>query len=334
MTNRTRFGVALGLVLFFVLALFAVWRLDRATQQATTKFELTFPIMGTVASFTFYTSPELAEQAAERARAAFDRTVELCNLRDAESELSRLNAQAYDNPFVCSPELWFLLLESRKAYLFSDGLFDISSKPLMDLWGFYRKRGDVAPSEREIAEAMTRVGLGKVEFNETDRSVRFTVPGMGLDFGGIAKGYAVDRAVEAVEAIGVRSGVVDLGGNLRLLPKPPPGQDAYRVGIRSPGNDGELLDDVLELCNVALSTSGNYERFVTLSGVQYGHIMNPKTGKSTQTSGSATVVALSAMQADWLSTSVFLGGRDLAKRAESAFRGVSVIQVERTSVVE
>jgi len=324
MTNRTRIGIALGLVLFALLTLFAARLVNRAADN-NVKYERTFPIMGTVANFTFYGPSDVARAAADRARESFDQTVALCNLYDPESELSRLNKQAAEKPFTCSPELWYLLLEARKAYLFTDGLFDITAKPLMDLWGFYRKRGDVPPGQTEIAQAMAKVGLDKVIFNNVDRTVKFTVPGMSFDLGGIAKGYAVDRAAEAVEKLGIRCGVIDLGGNLRLLQKPPPGQTAYRVGIRNPQKNGQLLDDVLELCNVSLSTSGDYERFVMLGGIKYGHIMNPLTGKPTQAPGSVTVIAPSAMVADWLSTSVFLGGRDLAKRAESAYSGVSVI---------
>ena len=324
MTNRTRYGIALGLVLLTVLVLLVVRLADR-TAERNAKFERTFPVMGTVAKFTFYGPPEAAREAADQAGAAFDRVVELCNLYDSGSELSRLNAKAAEEPFVCSPELWYLLLEARKAYLFSDGAFDITAKPLMDLWGFYRKRGDTLPSRQESAEAQAKVGLDKASFDDAARSVKFTVPGMSFDLGGIAKGYAVDRAAEEAGKAGIRRGVIDLGGNLRLLPKPPPGQEAYRVGIRNPQKRGELLDDVLELCDVSLSTSGDYERFVTIGGRRYGHIMNPVTGLPTQDGGSVTVIAPSALLADWLSTAVFLGGEELARRAESAFSGVAVI---------
>lgn len=218
-----------------------------------------------------------------------------------------------------------LLLESRKAYAFSDGAFDITSKPLMDLWGFYQKRGGSLPTELEIAEAQSRVGLNKVIFNDDDRSVKFTVPGMSFDLGGIAKGYAVDRAFEAVSKFGIRRGVINLGGNLRLFPEPPPGRNAYRVGVRNPENKSELLEETLELCNVSLSTSGDYERFVTIGGVQYGHIMNPVTGRPTQGTHSVTVIAPSALLADWLSTAIFLQGEALAHRAESSFGGVAVL---------
>lgn len=323
MSHRNRLGIILGVMIFALLALAAVRQLDRTTVESM-KYERMFPIMGTVAQLTFYAPSELSKQAGEQVQKAFDRTMELCNLRSPESELSQLNAEAYEKPFACSPELWFLLLESRKAHLFSEGLFDISTKPLMDLWGFYRKRNTV-PSEQEIAEVMSKVGLDKVLFDDTERTVKFTVPGMAFDLGGIAKGYAVDRAVEAVAKLGIRCGVIDLGGNLRLLPKPPPGQEAYRIGIRNPAQKKELLNEVLELCNVSLSTSGNYERFVTLDGVRYGHIINPKTGRPTEKDGSVTVIAPSAMLADWLSTSIFLGDKNLADRAKSTFSGISTI---------
>ena len=324
MGSRTRFGIALALLLLAGMMLLVLQLLQRVSER-TARFDRMFPVMGTVAELTFFTSPENAQNAADAVIAVFDEVTDLCNIYDPESELSRLNATAADKPFVCSPELWSLLLESRKAYAFSDGAFDITSKPLMDLWGFYRKRGDSLPTELEIAEAQSRVGLNKVIFNDDDRSVKFTVRGMSFDLGGIAKGYAVDRAFEAVSKFGIRRGVINLGGNLRLFPEPPPGKSAYRVGVRNPENKSELLDETLELCNVSLSTSGDYERFVTIGGVQYGHIMNPVTGRPTQGRHSVTVIAPSAQLADWLSTAIFLQGEALARRAESSFGGVAVL---------
>ena len=324
MGSRTRFGIALALLLLAGMLLLALQLLHRVSER-NARFDRTFPVMGTVAELTFFTSPENARNAADAVTAVFDEVTNLCNIHDPESELSRLNATASEKPFVCSPELWYLLLESRKAFAFSEGAFDITSKPLMDLWGFYRKRGDSLPTELEIAEAQSRVGLGKVIFNDVDRSVKFTVSGMSLDLGGIAKGYAVDRAFEVVSKFGIRRGVINLGGNLRLLPEPPPGKSAYLVGVKNPGNKNELLNETLELCDVSLSTSGDYERFVTIGGVRYGHIMNPVTGRPTQGTHSVTVIAPSALLADWLSTAIFLRGDALARRAENSFGGVAVI---------
>lgn len=323
MTARTRLGLAGAVLLALAAAGFvSVFAAQRA---ALKKLEHSFPTMGTGAAFTFWAAPEAAEEAAKNGRAEFDRVVRTCNLYDPESELSRLNRSAAETPFSCSDELWVLLCEARQAYEFSGGAFDITAKPLMDLWGFYRRRGDALPSEAEIAEVKKRVGLDKVLFDDEKQTVKFTVPGMAFDLGGIAKGYAVDQAAEAALQAGVRRGVIDLGGNLRLLPEPPPGKPFYRVGIRNPKNRDELLPEPLELRNASISTSGDYERYVTIGKQRYGHIMNPKTGLPTQADYSVTVIAPSAMLADWLSTSVFLEGEELGERAEREFPGVQVI---------
>ena len=150
---------------------------------------------------------------------------------------------------------------------------------------------------------------------------------MAFDLGGIAKGYAVDAACDAAVDCGVRRGIIDLGGNLRLMPLPPPGRLFYRVGIRDPRDRYSVLPEVIELRNAALSTSGDYERFVTIGGKRYGHIMDPVAGHPTQAENSVTVIAPSAMLADWLSTTLFLRP-ELAERAEREFPGVQVVIAE------
>lgn len=284
-----------------------------------------FPIMGTVAAFTLYGEPERIEEAADAALSEFEQVVKLCNLYDPESELSQLNRTAATAAFSCSEELWTLLTEARRAYELSDGAFDISAKPLMDLWGFYRRRGDAPPTAEEIRETCAKVGLEKVRFDEAERSVFFTVPGMAFDLGGIAKGYAVDRAAEAVITAGVRRGVIDLGGNLRLLPEPPPGAECYRVGVRDPEKRDAVLPEILEVVDISISTSGDYERFVTLGEHRYGHIMNPLTGVPSPGKWAVTVLAPSALAADWMSTAVFICGEPLAEELEEKFPDVEIL---------
>ncbi|MDD3886840.1 MAG: FAD:protein FMN transferase [Victivallaceae bacterium] len=281
-------------------------------------YTIEFPVMGTVAKLAFYdVSEETAQQAAAAVRSAYAQVTRLADLRDPGSELSRLNATAAERPFVCSAGLWNIISEAKFAYVFSGGAFDITAKPLMDLWGFYRRnrRGEI-PTAAEIAEARRVVGFDKLILDEKARSVRFSVPGMAIDLGGIAKGYALDRASEVVGELGVTSGVIDLGGNLRLLAEPPPGQESYRVGVRRPDAPGELSDVALELRDAAVSTSGNYMRFVEIGGRRYGHIMDPATGMPTSRTGSVTVVTGVAVIGDWLSTTLFLRP-ELAARAEA-----------------
>ena len=275
-------------------------------RQEKPEFRRTFPVMGTVAQITLYAPDKEANAAYDAIRAEFDKVLKIANLYNPESELSRLNKTAFDKPFVCSKELWQILSASREAYRITGGAFDISAKPLMMLWGFYRKNhpGKI-PTALERFEAMKKTGLNNVIFDDAARSVRFTVPGMALDLGGLAKGYAVDRAAEAMKKAGIASGVIDLGGNL-FLGEPPQGKDFFSIGIKDAGNKGKLGNTVLKLKNCAVSTSGDYERFVVIDGRKYGHIMDPATGLPCHQEFSATVTAPTALQADYLSTAFYL----------------------------
>ena len=291
----------------FLIAVIGVVLFVRVSQtQPPEVFQRTFPVMGTIACFTFYAPQEKAAPAFTAARAEFDKVIKIANLYDPESELSRLNRTAYDIPFTCSAELWDILLAAREAYRISGGAFDISAKPLMNLWGFYRKKlpGQL-PSGKERLEVLKKVGLDKVLFNDAAKSVRFTVKGMSLDLGGVAKGYAVDRAADVMRKHGITSGIIDLGGNL-YLGEPPAGKEAFDIGIRDARNKEKLGTTILHLKNCAVSTSGDYERFVTIDGKRYGHIMDPMTGLPVHREFSVTVTAPTAVQADCLSTSYYL----------------------------
>lgn len=272
-----------------------------------------FQTMGTLAKISVYTSEADLLRACELGQREFEQVTAICSLYDPQSELSRLNYSAASAPFACSDAMWTLLMRARKAYAESGGAFDVTVKPLMDLWGFYRRR-DQIPGDREIAETMKAVGFDKLEFNEEKRTVLFSVPGMALDLGGIGKGYAVDRAAEIIAAAGIRSGVIDIGGNLRMLPEPPPGRTFYHVAIRDPHRRGESLPDMLKVApGMAVSTSGDYERFVIFDGVRYGHLLSPLTGRPAEVTA-VTVIAPKAMDADVFSTSCAVGGESVANR--------------------
>ena len=279
---------------------------------------IAFRAMGTRAACSFHTRDAAAAASAVAAvRREFDRVTKACNLHDPGSELARLNREADKGFFNCSPLLWRVLTEARRAHAASSGAFDITVKPLMDLWGFYRKRRKL-PTPAEIREALARVGFDKLEWDDARHAVRFTTPGMALDLGGIAKGYALDLAAEAVLELGVKSGVIDLGGNLYLLPEPPPGKACYRIGIRSPSGDGDS-GEVLELSGpCAVSTSGSYERFTVLEGKLCGHVIDPVTGEAPYLKRSATAVAPTGIESDWLSSAAFLRGAPIVPQLRRA----------------
>lgn len=275
-----------------------------------------FPALGTIAKVSVYSSEKDLDLAYKLAYQEFQAVNELCSLYNPASELSRLNETAASAPFACSPEMWELLTRSKKAWEETGGYFDITVKPLMDLWGFYQNHRDMPPSDAEIKKTLKMVGFDKVILNEQQRTVLLTVPGMALDMGGIAKGYAADRAAEAIKAAGISSGVIDIGGNLRMLAAPPPGRKFYRVAIRDPHDRKNVLDKPLSVPpGHAVSSSGDYERFVTINGQRYGHIISPKTGRPA-TVCAVSVISANAMDADIFSTACAIGGEEAAGKIQ------------------
>jgi thiamine biosynthesis lipoprotein len=247
-----------------------------------------------------------------------------CNIFDPESELSKLNATAADEPFACGDLLWEVLTQARAFWRDSGGAFDVTIDPLMKLWGFHSKR-ETLPSETEIAEAKQRTGLEKVVFDDEKHTVKFTVPGMSINLGGIAKGYALDCAADALRKAGITVGWIEIGGNILALPKKS-GGGKYAAGIRNPFHKDALLGRTT-LGDAAISTSGNYERYVVIDGRQYTHIIDPATGLPVSGMDSVTVIAPSGVASDALSTSIFVAGPDAVAGWTKKFPGLRVLVV-------
>jgi len=288
--------------------------------------ERQYPVMGTMAEVKLYGEAAAAARAADAVQAEFLAVETDCSIFNPESEISRLNARAGAEPFACSPLLWEVLAEARRFHALSDGAFDITARPLMDLWGFYRQRQEL-PDDAEVAAARRHVGLGKVAFDDAARTVRFLDPDVRLDLGGIAKGYAVDRAVAAALAAGVTAGTINLGGNVATLPKPPPGRDAYRIGVRHPRRPGELCGIVALPGGFAMATSGDYEKYVEIAGRRFTHIMDPATGRPVADMLAVTVITPRAVDSDGLTTAIFIRGEPLARRACADIPGTRALLI-------
>ena len=318
--NRTKIGIG-GSLLAAAIGLFSLLFWERTESCSAL-------CMGTRAAVSFrlnnWSHPrKTAESGFKIVLESFAEVENAANLHDMESELSRLNATAHLKPFQCSPLLWDILQESRRAWELSGGTFDITIKPLMDLWGFYRKTQTVPP-EDEVSRCLEICGLEKVQFCDTDRSVYFTVPGMAIDLGGIAKGYALDLAKQrlSTERPDLKNAVIDLGGNLQLL-----GNKSLPVRIKSPINP--KADALIITLNppLAVASSGDYERFVVLSGKKYGHIIDPETGYPANKDYAVTVWCNRAVDSDWLSTTMFLRGDD-EKLKQKLLRDIPELQMK------
>ena len=271
-------------------------------------FKETRLVMGTYAEVSVYdTDKEKAARAVDEALGEMERLDGLMSNYKTTSELSRINRDAPLAPTGCDPELLGVIEDSLGYSRLSGGAFDITVEPLVSMWGFYEGKVRV-PEADEIEEILPAVSYENIEIEgEGDsRLISFSHPGTRIDLGGIGKGFAVDKAVDTLKRLEITSALVNLGGNIYALGHPP-GADAWKIGIQHPRDRGTLLG-YLELKDKGVATSGDYERFVTINGKRYSHILDPRTGMPVGKVVSVTVIADTAMEADALSTAAFILG--------------------------
>ncbi len=255
-------------------------------------------MMGT---FVEVISPQ--KEAVKIAFNEISRIERLLSKYNPESEVSKLNKFG---TLKASPETFYVIKKAKEFYSLSNGAFDITVAPLMEIWGFTSKQYSL-PSEEKIKEALKLVGSNKIILHDNSFVIQFKTSGMKIDLGAIAKGYAVDCAIEKIKKHGIKDCLVNAGGQIYCL------GDKYgkpwRVAIRNPREDG--LVNYLKLKDRAISTSGDYEQYFTKGKKRYAHIINPKTGYPAESSiASVTVIAMDGLTADALSTSIFVLGKE------------------------
>lgn len=280
---------------------------DRPPTPAPSPVARVWEVMGTLLEVTVWEPDSARARAAlAAARAAVLRVDTLMSVYKPESELSTVNRRAgSDTSTVVSPETAAVLEAALRCAELSGGALDVTVGPVVDAWGFYREQGAVPPAA-VLDSVRALVGYRQVEYDPATRRVRLPLRGMRLDFGAVAKGYAVDRAIEAVRAQGIGRATVDLGGNLGFLGTAPEGGD-WPVGVRDPREVGSLAAR-LAVQGGAVATSGDYERFFEHDGVRYSHIIDPRTGWPSRGVEGVTVVAPDGITSDALSTALFVLG--------------------------
>ena len=209
--------------------------------------------------------------------------------------------------------------------------FDPTVKPLMALWNIQNGQGTV-PDAQAIADALPCVGWDKLRINEADQTVSFAKEGMGVDLGGVAKGYSADRAAERMRECGVKSALIDLGGNIYALGKRR-GRD-WLVGLRDPdGTQGSYFGTV-SVSDCAVVTSGGYERYFVQDGITYHHILNPKTGYPADAGlKSVTILSGSSARADALATACYVMGAEAALALIEATEETEAVLVDAAHTV-
>jgi thiamine biosynthesis lipoprotein len=266
-------------------------------------------VMGTFSRVVVIANSErIARRCMEAAFEMQQRIEDLMSYHRDDSELSRINREGFEKPVPVNPLTFEVLRKSVEFSILSDGAFDVTVGPLVDLWKTAGEANE-PPTQEALAEARARVGYSKLILDDKNMTVRFAVKGMRIDLGGIGKGYAVDKSIEAMKQHGAIGGMVDLGGNIRCFGRPPRGQDTWRVGVQDPNVAPDDVDSsrillVLAITDQSIATSGDYRRFIEVQGKKQSHVIDTTSGKGANKLVSDTIIAPDATTADALSTAV------------------------------
>lgn len=262
-------------------------------------------LMGTSVSVElWHDDAVVGERLVAEVIAEYRRIDQLMSTYREASEISRVNREGAIGPIMISEELYDLVARSLEISGRSDGAFDISYESVGYLYDYRARR---QPDSAEIAEALPGIDYQSIALDPDRSTIEFARPGMRINLGGIAKGYAVERAAQWLVRHGVTHAVLNAGGDTRVLGDRR-GQP-WVVGIRNPRSEEDVVTRI-PLVNEAISTSGDYERFFEENGERVHHIINPRSGRPTEELMSVTVIGPDAVLTDALSTTVFVLGLD------------------------
>lgn len=226
---------------------------------------------------------------------------------DPESELNQLcQLSGPGKPVKVSPDLFQVLKKSQSLSRETKGAFDVTISPVVRLWRRARRRKQMPDNER-LQAARDLVGYQSMKLSERNQTVELLKPGMRLDLGGIAKGYAADEALKVLQDQGITRIMIDASGDL-VLGDPPPGSEGWKIGISSSDTPGAPIDRFLLLKNQAVATSGDALQHVVIDGKRYSHIVNPQTGLGLTDQSRVTVIAPNGISADSLASALSVLG--------------------------
>jgi thiamine biosynthesis lipoprotein len=249
-------------------------------------------------------------EAAQAALAEVDRLEAALTVFRETSEVSQVNAAAGSAPVAVGAWVLDLVQRSLDLHSATGGAFDVTTTPLSRAWGFLRREGRL-PSVDEVDRARSTVGMDKVVLDHRDRTVRFTAPGVELNFGSIGKGYALDWIAGLLRDRGVSRALLSAGGSSVLAMGG--GAEGFMIDVRSRRSRRGVLAR-LRLRDAALATSGAGEQYFEVEGRRYGHVIDPRSGRPASGVLGASVITGDAASADALSTAFLIGGSDLARR--------------------
>ena len=313
--------VIAGLVILLAIVLGSI----SCIAKPPSKWEQTRSMMDTFVTITVYSDEETADEAINAAFARMEEIERKASIFDEQSEASQLNRDGYLD--ASSDDLLELLTASLNYSQMTNGCFDITVQPLLDLWagGLWQESEEVQQSR--INETLRLVGWDKVGIE--DNRIYLKTEGIEITLGGIAKGYAVDEALEVLEDMGIKHALVNAGGDMSTIDSKPNGEP-WSIALVNPDNTTQSLA-TFNLRGKSVATSGNYERYFDPEKKAH-HIINPKTGYSATECISVTIIAENGTQADALATSVFVMGPEEGMNLVESLDGVEclIVDAERT----
>ena len=251
-------------------------------------------------------SKDRAENAINTAFSEIEKLEKLSNFFSSESEISRINKNAGISGVRVSPDILNMLNKAITVSEKTEGSFDVTIGPVISLYDFHKK---IKPEESAVKKNLSLVDYRKLIIDRNKSTAFLKKRGMLIDLGGISKGYATDKAVETLKRKGINSGLVSVAGDIKAFGLKPDGKP-WKIGIRNPRAKGKE-DDIMatiELKDMAISTSGDYERFFIIDGKRYHHLLSPRTGYPAQKCQSVSVITKEGAFTDAFATGVFILG--------------------------
>ncbi len=324
-----RWFLALGGAVFLVIWLFTAGPLSNHRQV----IRLAGDTMGTSYHITAIGSDldeaALSEAVEQRLKAV---NASMSNW-DPNSEVSTFSASKQTDPVKMSDGLAAVMTAAAQINEQSEGRFDVTLGPLIDLWGFGpRKPGDPMPSEADIAAALQHVGQSRLlSIDSSGATLAKSDPEVGINLSAIAKGYGVDAVAQVLQEAGVESYMVEIGGDL-VTRGLNPDNEVWRIGVEKPSPGAHDVQLVVPVGDRGLATSGDYRNFFEADGVRYSHVLDASTGRPiTHLTTSVTVVADNAMLADGWATAMLVLGQEAGLRIADA-HNLAVFFISRDAV--
>lgn len=311
------FGGALVLVVALVLGLIVY------QGQRTAKTRTTFVMSTTVSQMAYGLRADAAMAEVEKRFRAFEDEFSLFH---EDSDIAKINAAAGKQPVAVSGETYDLLRRSVALSSQSNGAFDITIAPLTLLWGITTDHPKV-PAQAQIDAVLPLIGDDSIQFDDANKTVFLPKEGQGIDLGGIAKGTACTVAEQVYDEYGIKSAILNIGGNVYVRGHKPDGS-LYRIGFRTPLKDASTYIASITMEDKVMAVSGGYERYFEENGVRYHHILSGRTGYPAESDiVSVGAIAADGTVADFYSTTMFVWGSQKVEEFMRTNTEVAVIML-------